>query len=121
MPPSIAERISGLSLSASKSPSGPMPMVANRARMSCSAGSTGANRSTKLRMLEELRRRLLLVGRQRRHEVDGRGRRGAGWFEEHRQRLHLVAGLDLLDVVEVGRAQQLGAVEHDGQVGVASG
>ena len=50
IPPSIAVRISGLSLSASKLPSGPMPMVANRARRSFSEGSVGANRSAKLRI-----------------------------------------------------------------------
>ena len=50
MPSSTALRISGLSLSASKSPSGPMPMEANRSRISFSSGSTGANRIAKPRI-----------------------------------------------------------------------
>jgi hypothetical protein len=35
-----------------------------------------------------------------------------------RQRLHLVAGLDLLDVLKVVGAKQLGAVSNQHQVGV---
>ncbi len=50
IPSWMALRISGLSLSASNVPSGPMPMVANRSRISFSDGSTGAYRSAKFRM-----------------------------------------------------------------------
>ena len=93
-------------------------MPANRSRSSFSAGRVGANRSTKFEDVEELRRRALLVGCQRRHEVDRRARAPAGLVEEDRQRRDLVAGLDLLDLVDVGRPEQLRAVEHHGQVGV---
>ena len=70
--------------------------------------------------LEELRRRLLLVGCQRRNEVDRRCGRGRRLVQKHRQRRDLVAGLDLLDAVEFGRAEQLRAVQHEGQVGVGA-
>ena len=39
---------------------------------------------------------------------------GAGLAEKRRQRLHFVAGLDLLHVVHVGRVEELGAVDRPG-------
>ena len=114
----MAVRISGASLSDSKSPSGPMPMVANRARSSCSSGRRGRELEREVEDLEELRRGPLLLRCQRRHEVDRRGRRRRGLVQVHRQRRGLVAGLDLLDLVDVGGPQQLGAVQHEREIGV---
>ena len=57
---------------------------------------------------------MLGLGGEGLREVDRGGGGGRGRPEERGERLHLVAGLDLLDVVEVGGAEELGAVDDEG-------
>ena len=85
----------------------PTPILAKRAFNSTSVGWVGANCRRLFRHAEELQR-LLLLHRQRLEEVSGRGF-GSGLAEKRRERLHLVAGLHLLDVLEVARVEKLGA------------
>ena len=95
-------------------------MVANRSRNSFSAGSVGANRKAKSRISKncgEVSAGRGVSGGTK--SIGGRGRRRR-LIQERRQRRHLVAGLDLLDLVDVRRAEQLGAVQHQRKVGVGS-
>jgi len=80
MPPSIADRISGVSSSAWNEPSGPIPMVANRSRMAFSAGSTGANRNAKFMISKNCGDVFCWSGVSGGTKSMGGAGEGAGWF-----------------------------------------
>ena len=80
-------------------------------------GQDGGESQGEVEDLEKLRRGLLLISGKRRDPVNRWRRRWGGLVEKGRQRLNLVLALDLGDVVEVVRAEQLGAVQHKIQVG----
>lgn len=69
---------------------------------------------------EELERAALLLGAERLCERHGRGGRGRGPAQELRQRLDLVAGLDRLDLLDIGRIEKLRPIEHEGKIGLAA-
>ena len=58
------------------------------------------------------------VGRQRLDEIDRRRGLWRGLAEKRRQRLRLVAGLDFLHVVEVGRVEELRAIDGEYKLGL---
>ena len=87
----------------------PMPMRASWARISFSFACRRRELQREVEIVEEVRLHELLVDFR---EVDGwRGRRRR-LLEVAGKRLHLVAGLDLLDVVEVVRVEKLGAISR---------
>ena len=78
----------------------------------------GAELKQEAQHIEELQRGFHLGRRHRRDPGNG-GRGGRSWFaEEGGERLRFVLGLDLLDVVEVGGVEELGAADDVDELGL---
>lgn len=82
-------------------------------------GVDGAERKQGVHQVEKCKRGLLLSGCQRCRKVDRRSS-SRGWLaQKGRERLHLVARLNLLDSGEVSRVEELGAEQGAGEVSLA--
>src|SRR5439155_20769815 len=70
--------------------------------------------------VEELRRGLLFCRRERLDEINGGCGRRCGLAEKRRERLHLVACLDLSHIVHVTRVEELRAIRWERQFGLTA-
>ncbi|MNS79920.1 hypothetical protein D3C72_1135840 [compost metagenome] len=80
-------------------------------------GMGGRKLQQKSQLVVELQRRAHLAGRHRGNPFNGGGRGRRGPLGKGRQGLDLVARLDALDVIQVGRIEQLRAAHHVDEFG----
>src|ERR1700733_11164790 len=80
----------------------------------------GADPQDEVQDIEELRRCSLLRWCKRLYEINSRSGIGRGPAEKGRERLHLVARLHLLHIVEVGRVKELRAIAGKSKFGLAA-
>jgi hypothetical protein len=116
MPWPTASWMSGENASQSKVFPAPIPSRAKPGHEVLLGRVRGAEAEHEIQLLEDLGRLGDLFARQRRDEVDGRRGRGCRPAEERGEGLHLVAGLDGLHVLDVGRVEQLSPVDRNHQL-----